>query len=287
MHRNVESEEINMRPVVDVASLAETDKPQLPPLSPVTAEQDMNKHYNVHELRVCEDGKKQYYYNNKHSDNNHELREINFDDFREMGKLNKKIIKRLQSTPTMRKKAKDLEKKTGNILKKLINKISEMIPDVQREKARRDISKYQLRESRGPRRTEPSGEEDDDCLELMMKMTIGEERGEEKAPRAQLCEEIMKIRIAGVEMTEIEKTACPQGGSSRRGRKWKRGRQLTVMPTILEDTANLEGTAEDDMSFCDDWDILHEEDFQTEEEESQARLQLAKAEVALIKAYFR
>ena len=50
MHRNVESEEINMRPVLDVASLTETDKPQLPPLSPVTAEQDMNKHFNVHEL---------------------------------------------------------------------------------------------------------------------------------------------------------------------------------------------------------------------------------------------
>ena len=55
------------------------------------------------------------------------------------------------------------------------------------------------------------------------------------------------------------------------------------MSTISEEANQDE---EEDISFCDDWDILHEEDFQTEEEESQARLQLAKAEEALMKAYF-
>ena len=117
-----------------------------------------------------------------------------------------------------------------------------------------------------------------------MKMNIGEERREQKAPGTQLCEEFQKIRIAGVEL--VEKTARPPGGSSRRGRKWKGGRQLTIMSTIMEDTTNLEGSADDDISFCDDWDILQEEDFKSEEEEKLARIQLAEIEEAMMKQYF-
>ena len=41
----------------------------------------------------------------------------------------------------------------------------------------------------------------------------------------------------------------------------------------------MEGTAEDDMSFCDDWDIL-------QEEERLTRSQLAEAEEAMMKQYF-
>ena len=84
----------------------------------------------------------------------------------------------------------------------------------------------------------------------------------------------------------IEKTARPPGGSSRRGRKWKGGRQLTIMSTKMEDSTNLEGSADDDISFCDDWDILQDKDFQSEEDEKSARLQLAEIEEAMMKQYF-
>ena len=44
---------------------------------------------------------------------------------------------------------------------------------------------------------------------------------------------------------------------------------------------------EEDISFYDDWYILQEEDFQTNEEKSQAKLQLARALEALMRAYFK
>ena len=58
------------------------------------------------------------------------------------------------------------------------------------------------------------------------------------------------------------------------------------MSTIMEDTTNLEGSADDDISFCDDWDILQEEDFKSEEEEKLARIQLTEIEEAMMKQYF-
>ena len=157
-----------------------------------------------------------------------------------------------------------------------------MIPEVQLEKAKRDLIKYQIQDTKSMNKT--SSEEE--CLELMMQMKIGEEEGREpKDPGSSLSEQIQKITIgAGVELAE--KIILPPGGSSRRGKKLKSGRQRTIMKTILEETADLEGLEDDDISFCDDWDILQEEDFQSEADEKSARLQLAEIEEALMKQYF-
>jgi hypothetical protein len=201
-----------------------------------------NKHYNEHELRgrYCEKKvhiEEEFGVTNV-EDCDKDGEDFNTkmnDDFREMGKPAIKSLKRLQSTPTMRKQAIVLEKQTGKVLRKLILRIPEMIPEVQREKAKRDLIKYQIKEKS---MKQPNSEEE--CLELMMRMQIGEKEREPKDPGSSLSEEIQKITIgAGIELAK--KIIQPSGGSSRRGKKWKGRRQMTIMKTIMEETADLEG----------------------------------------------
>ena len=137
-----------------------------------------------------------------------------YDDFRNMTKFTSAKgakVKWLQSTPTLRKKTANEVKQTGNILRKLMKRITEMIPEVQREKIRKSSIQYKIKDVKN--KEESTNEEE--CLALMMNMK------------------------------------------------------------------------EEDISFYDDWYILQEEDFQTNEEKSQAKLQLARALEALMRAYFK
>ena len=117
-----------------------------------------NKHYIRHELRNPDNEMEQ---NNVEILVEDEDDDKLCDDFRNMTKSTSANVKRFKSTPTLRKKTAKEAKQTGNILRKLIRRITEMIPEVQQGKIRKSNTKYKIKDTN--KKEEPTNEEE--CLD--------------------------------------------------------------------------------------------------------------------------
>ena len=99
--------------------------------------------------------------------------------------------KRIQSTPTSRRKAALATLRTGKILRKLVQMIVETIPEVQREVASYNLMKYKMKKTA---QYGDSSLEDEECLTMMMGLKL-DEKEEQHGKENTLCRETKNIMI--------------------------------------------------------------------------------------------
>ena len=143
------------------------------------------------------------------------------------GLLSGANVKCLQSTPTSRREALSSTPRTGKILRKLVQRIVETIPEVQSEAASYNLTKYKMK---GNTQNRDSSLEDEECLTMMMGLKLFEKE-EQQGKENTLCIEAKNILIGnGVQATM--RITFPAGRSSRSKRSGRRSRQLIIMSNI-------------------------------------------------------
>ena len=123
-------------------------------------------------------------------------------DFRKMARFQegrKGSVKRLQDGPRERK-TKELRKRTGTILRKLVTSLTQMIPEIKMEKAGRSFTKHT---SRKEKENEAPGmaSQMEECMTLLDTLTVSGRTKDVTAKLGSLTLEVTKLEIEQEDMS--------------------------------------------------------------------------------------
>jgi hypothetical protein len=191
-------------------------------------------------------------------------------DFRRMARSQegrKGVVKRLQDGPRERR-TKELRKRTGTILRKLVTSLTQMIPEIQMEKAGRNFTKYTSRKEREAPRMASQMEE---CLTLLDTLTVSGKFEEVTDKLGSITMEVAKLEIEKEDMSfweelEIlneEDFSCPEKLEEMEKAAnilMKKFRSDEDEKTSQEEDAQPEGKSPPDNFFIEEYEKMMEEE---------------------------
>ena len=107
----------------------------------------------------------------------------------------KGTVKRLKDDPRERRTKEEFRKKTGTILRKLVTRLTEMIPEIQMEKAGRKFSRHTRRQEST---TKPTANHVEECANLLDTLTVSETTCDVTAKMKSL-----SLKVANIEQEDV------------------------------------------------------------------------------------